>query len=93
MTWIAGEQRRGAGGADEQADLHLGDRHADVARGVGVAAGGEDPVAEAGWVSTQVATQATPIHQTIDIGMPWTRACRRSGRRSSPWLAHPLEHR
>ena len=48
ITWMVASKRRGAGGADEQDDLHPVDRHADIAGDDRVAAGGEDPVAEAG---------------------------------------------
>ena len=41
------EQRRRERRHDEQHDLGARHRHAEIARRVGVAAGGEDPVAEA----------------------------------------------
>ncbi len=48
--------------------LTRADRHAGAAGGIGIAAGGEDPVAEpASACSTQAASSATISHQRIEM--------------------------
>ncbi len=68
-----GEERRRQRRQHEQRDLGARHRHADVARRVGIAAAGEDPVAEPGAQQDPGEDQrSAPIHHRIDTGMPCT---------------------
>ena len=67
-----GDERRGAGGQHEQAGLHPVDRHAGIARRIGIAAGGEDPVADPRAQQHPGGDAAKPMNQTMETGTPVT---------------------
>ena len=65
-------ERRGAGGEHEQADLHPVDRHADVARRVGSPPEAKIQLPTRVRSRIQVATAVKTTNQTIDTGTPGT---------------------